>query len=340
MKLNPLVSALFVAGALLAPHAVVHAQAKPIELRYSSGAPPKGNPWAMQIERFAKAVEEESKGEVKIQPFLASQLGSEQDTVQQVARGRIDMGGYSGGSAALVVPEVALLLMPFYFRNAAEVDCVLDNHMTKIVSDAYAKKGVHFLGWTSVGSIDMFGKKPFMAPADLKGAKAAIYANKTQALFFTSMGASVNPLGLPEWIPAFQTGMADVVFTTITYGLPSGLTKVAPVVSKVNAYDSPGLTLMNKGVWDKLSKPHQEAIMRASARYPSSQYRQEIRGFEGTLFGMLTQGGGQVVEATQEQRDAWRKAMEPVYPQIVKETGGDSAAFFTAMEAGRKACAK
>ena len=164
-----------------------------------------------------------------------------------------------------MVPEVALLLMPFYFRNAAEVDCVLDNHMIKIVTDAFAKKGVQFLGWSEVGAIDLFGKKPFMAPPDLKGVKAAIYANKTQALFFSSMGASVNPLGLPEWIPAFQTGMADVVLTTITYGLPSGLTKVAPVVSRVNAYDSPGLTLMNKGVWDKLSKPHQEAIMRASA---------------------------------------------------------------------------
>ena len=131
---------------------------------------------------------------------------------------------------------------------------------------------MQFLGWRAVGSIDLFGKKPYMAPKDLKGIKAAIYANKTQALFCTAMGASVNPLGLPEWIPAFQTGMADVVLTTITYGLPSGLTKVAPVVSRVNAYDSPGLTLMNKGVCDKLSKPHQEAIMRASARNPSAKY--------------------------------------------------------------------
>jgi TRAP-type C4-dicarboxylate transport system substrate-binding protein len=199
---------------------------------------------------------------------------------------------------------------------------------------------VQFVGWTSVGSIDLFGKKPFMAPPELKGAKAAIYANKTQALFFSSLGASINPLGLPEWIPAFQTGMADVVLTTITYGLPSGLTKVAPVVSRVNAYDSPGLTLMNKGVWDKLSKPHQEALQRASGRYPSSRYREEIRGFENTLFGMLKQGGGQVIDATQEQRDAWRKAMEPIYPQIVKETGGDAAAFYAAMETGRKACGK
>jgi TRAP-type transport system periplasmic protein len=340
MKLNPILSALMLGSALLASHGAALAQAKPIELRYTTGAPPKGNPWAMQTERFAKEVDEESKGEVKIQVFLGSQLGSEQDTVQQVARGRIDMGAFAAGASALVAPEVALLLMPFYFRNNGELDCVLDTAMTKPVTEAFAKKGVQFLSWSEVGSIDMYGKKPFMAPKDLNGAKAAIYANKTQQLFFSSMGASVNPLGLPEWIPAFQTGMADVVLTAITYALPSGLTKVAPVVSRVTAYDAPALTLMNKATWDKLSKPHQEALTRAGARNPAAKMREEVRGFENTLFGMLKQGGGQVIDATPEQRDAWRKAMEPVYPQIVKETGGDAAAFYAAMEAGRKACAK
>lgn len=48
------------------------------------------------VERFAKQVEGESKGELKVVPFFASQLGSEQDTVQQVARGRIDMGRLLG----------------------------------------------------------------------------------------------------------------------------------------------------------------------------------------------------------------------------------------------------
>jgi TRAP-type C4-dicarboxylate transport system substrate-binding protein len=340
MKSTPIAAALLAAGALLAAHGAVFAQAKPIELRYTSGAPPKGNPWVTQIERFAKDADEESKGELKVQPFFGSQLGSEQDTVQQVARGRIDMGGFSSGSAALIVPEIGLLIMPFYFRNTAEFDCVLDNHLVKPVTEMFAKKGVQFLGWTEVGSIDLFGKKPYMTPKDLAGAKAAIYANKTQALFFTSLGASVNPLGLPELLPAFQTGMAEVVMTTITYTLPSGLTKVANVASRVKAYDSPALTLMNKATYDKLPKPQQDALLRAIARHPSSKYRAEVRSFEDTLWGMMKQGGGQVVDATQEQRDAWRKAMEPVYPQIVKETGGDSAAFFAAMEAGRKACTK
>lgn len=340
MKFNPLVSALLVGTALWSAQGLTLAQPKPVELRWTSGAPPKGNPWVTQTERFAKEVDEESKGTIKISPFFGSQLGSEQDTVQQVARGRIDMGGFAAGATALIVPEVALLLMPFYFRSPAELDCVLDNHMTKPVTDAFAKKGVHFLGWAEVGSIELWGKKPLMMPADLNGIKAAIYANKTQALFFTSQGANVNPLGLPEWIPAFQTGAVDVVMTPITYALPSGLTKVAPVVSKLGVYDAPGLNLMNKAVWDKLPKDQQDALTRAGARNPPVKLREEVRGFEKVLYGMFEQGGGKVAEGTPAQRDAWRKALEPVYPQIVKETGGDAAGFYAAMEAGRKACAK
>ena len=332
--------ALAVSAVLLTLQGASAQDKKPIELRYTSGAPPKGNPWVTQIERFAKDVDEESKSDLKIQPFFGSVLGSEQDTVQQVARGRIDMGGFSTGASALIVPEMALLIMPFYFRNTAELDCVLDNHMTKAVGDLFDKKGVKFLGWTEVGSIELYGKKAFMSPKDLNGVKAASYANKAQSLFYTTLGASPTPLGLPEWIPAFQTGMSEVVLTAITSALPMGLTKVAPVISRLGAYDAPGITLMNKAVFEKMPKAQQEALLRANARHPSSVYRTEIRGFEGVLYGMHEKVGGQIVVATQEQRDAWRKALEPVYPQVVKEVGNTADAFFAAMESGRKACTK
>jgi TRAP-type transport system periplasmic protein len=316
------------------------AQPKPLELRYSSGAPPKGNPWATQIERFAKDVDEESKGALKVMPFLSSQLGSEQDTVQQVARGRIDMGGYSSGAAALIVPEIGLLVMPFYFKDTVELDCVLDNHMTGMVRDLFAKKGIHFLSWTAVGTIDMVGKKPYLSPKDLQGAKAISYANKTQALFFGAMGANANPMGLPEWIPAMQTGLGELVMTTITSALPMGLTKVAPVITRLGLYDSPGLTLINKGIYDKLSKEQREALDRAGARNPSPKMRAEVRGFESVLFGMHDKAGGQSPTITPAQRAEWRKATESIYPQIVKDQGAAGEAFFAAMEAGRKACAK
>jgi TRAP-type transport system periplasmic protein len=340
MKFNPVFSAVLITLGLGLTPLVGNAQDKPVELRYSSGAPPKGNPWAMQIERLVKDMDEESKGTIKIIPFMASQLGSEQDTVQQVARGRIDMGGYSINAAALLVPELQLLSMPFYFNSTTELDCILDEHMTSRVADLYAKKGVQFLGWSEVGTIDLVGKKPYLSPKDLNGAKAASYTTKSAALFYSNLGANANPLGLPEWIPAMQTGLAEVVLTTITYALPSGLTKVAPVISRVAAYDSPGLTLMNKAVYDKLSTDQKEAITRMTARNPAAKLRAEVRGFENVLFGMHEKAGGLAPVITAAQRAEWRKATEPVYPQIVKEIGGTAEAFFAAMEAGRKACGK
>ena len=67
------------------------AQSAPVELRYATSAPPK-TVWEMQVQRFQKQVEDASKGTLKINAFLNSQLGSEQDTIAQVARGRIDSG--------------------------------------------------------------------------------------------------------------------------------------------------------------------------------------------------------------------------------------------------------
>ncbi len=340
MKKTAVFASLATAVSLSAMPLLPQAQPKPLELRYSSGAPPKGNPWATQIERYVKEVDEESKGGLKISPFLANQLGSEQDTIQQVARGRIDMGGYSSGSAALIVPEISLLVMPFFFKNAAELDCVLDNHMTSVVKDLFAKKGIQFLSWTEVGTIDMVGKKPYLSPKDLQGAKAISYANKSQAMFYAAHGANANPMGLPEWIPALQTGLGELVMTPITLALPSGLTKVAPVITRLALYDSPGLTLINKSVYDKLSKDHKDALERAAARHPAAEMRSEVRNFENVLFGMHEKAGGQALTITQAQRDEWRKATESIYPQIVKEVGGSAESFFATMEAGRRACTK
>ena len=104
------------AGVLLSTAGQTVVAQDAVELRYATSAPPK-TVWAMQVERFQQQVIDDSKGSLKINAFLNSQLGSEQDTVQQVARGRIDMGGYSITAGSLLVPELALLNIPFLFEE-------------------------------------------------------------------------------------------------------------------------------------------------------------------------------------------------------------------------------
>ncbi|MBL8674619.1 MAG: TRAP transporter substrate-binding protein [Rhodospirillales bacterium] len=332
-----ILGAALLAAASLAPASAQ--ERKPVELRYTTGAPAK-TPWVTQLERFEKDVAEESKGALKIMPFIAAQLGNEQDTMQQVARGRIDMGGFSNGAVALVAPELALLGMPFYFQSIAEQDCVLDKHMAGPVAEALAKRGVKFLGWTEVGTGDIVGKKAFLTPTDVKGLKAAAASNKVSAMMWTTLGANPTPIGITEIASAFQTGLVDVNATVVTFYLPSGLAKVAPVLTRVELSDAPGIVLMNKAVYDKLPSDQRAMLDRAVARRPAELLRKEIRGFEEALRGMHVKAGGTIATVTPAQRELWRKALEPAWPAMVKEMGPEGDKFFKLMEAGRKACAK
>jgi TRAP-type C4-dicarboxylate transport system substrate-binding protein len=312
------------------------AQDKPVEFRYTTGAPPN-TPWVMQLDRFVKDVDEESKGKIKINPFINAQLGNEQDTMQQTARGRIDLGGFSVAAAAALVPELALTSLPFYFDSTKQQDCVYDQ-LIPYTRNALAQKGVVFLGWTHVGSGNIVGKKPFKAPTDVKGLKARSAPTKTAAAFWVALGANPTPLGITEWASAHQTGLVDVSDAPVTYYVPSGLGKIAPVYTRTNHVDSGGIVVMSKAVYDKLTAEQRNALQAAVAKRSADQLRAEIRGFEQKILDLHVKNGGQIVALTPAERAQWQKALQPAWPEMVKAVGGNADAFFKLMEDAKKKC--
>jgi len=327
---------LSVAAALALPLTGV-ASAQTVELRYATSAPPK-TVWEMQVQRFQKQVEEGSKGSLKINAFLNSQLGSEQDTVQQVARGRIDSGGYSVTAGSLLVPEISLLSIPFLFKDQKEQDCVYDNHLTKLTQDMFLKKGVVMLSWSEVGVADIIGKKPYLSPDDLKGLKARSAPNKVAAFMWSQFGANPNPLPVTEWSSAFQTGLIDVADSAPTFYFFSGLSKLAPVVTMTQHTDQGGVVLVNKEAYDKLSAEHKAALTGTATTTPATVLRAEVRGFEGKIREMHKAAGGTIVELTPEQRAVWRKGMEAAWPKMVDAVGGEANTYWKAIQAGIRAC--
>lgn len=322
------------AGAIAPPPAA--AQDKPVTLRLTSNSPPKA-PWALQIERIIAKIAEETKGTVKVEPFYGGQLGNEQDTIQQLARGRIDMGLFAIGAAALIVPEVQLSILPFYFASFAEQDCMLDRHLYRPFDAAFAARGVKLLGLADVGTIDVIGKKPYPTPADVRGLKAITYT-KNQQMMWTALGVNGTFVGVPEWSSSLQSGLVDIGGSPMALYVPSGLNKVAPVLTQLNMWNAPGVIVVNKGVWDRLSAEQRAGVERAMAAEPAAKLRAEIRGFDAKLREMHKAGGGQIVEISAEQRAAWRNAVAPAWPEMVKSMGGEADALYRAMEAARASC--
>lgn len=311
---------------------------KAVELRYATVAPAKSVS-ANQAERVAKAAEEESGGSLKIAVFPAGQLGSEPDALQQVARGRIDMGAFSASTSALMVPEMQVLTAPFYFKDSKERDCVIDG-LTPVVRELWAAKGVQFLGWGTAGESTMVAKRTLTSPADVKGLKVGVTGTKALVNYYTALGANTTAATPTELAPAFQTGLIDWAPITTAFYVAAGIGKVAPVMTRGDITEIPGLALMNKATYDQLSPDQQQALSRAWARFPAAQLRKEVRDFEQVMRNAHEKGGGQIVQLTPEQREAWRKAAAALWPKWMEDLGPGGPKMAEQAEAARKVCAK
>jgi TRAP-type C4-dicarboxylate transport system substrate-binding protein len=232
---------------------------------------------------------------------------------------------------------VQLSILPFYFASFAEQDCMLDRHLYKPFDASFSAKGVKMLGLADVGTIDVIGKKPYPTPADVKGLKAITYT-KNQALMWSALGVNGTFVGVPEWSSSLQSGLVDIGGSPMALYVPSGLNKVAPVLTQVNMWNAPGVILINKAVWDRLGAEQRAGVERAIAAEPAAKLRAEIRGFDAKLREAHKAGGGQVVEISAEQRAAWRNAVAPAWPEMIKAIGGDADAMFKSMESVRASC--
>jgi TRAP-type transport system periplasmic protein len=310
---------------------------KSVVLRYATVAPQR-SVWGIQLERWSTAVEEESRGSVKVQIFYGGQLGAEADLVLQVARGRLDMVGVPAVFGSQLVPELQLLGLPTFFGSTAELDCVLDSGLAQTVSQRLADKGLHFDGWGGVGAINIIGKRAITAPSDLAGAKVGTFGSRSGALLWQELKANPTPTSNTEISSAFQTGLIDLSVTSAAFYVSSGLNKVAPVMSRGELFFVPSMHLVNKAAWDQLSTEQQAALKRARARVPAGQMRQEVRDFEARMLEAHVKGGGQLIELTAAQRDTFRKTLAPNWPRMAQEAGPEGPRFLELMEAARKAC--
>lgn len=203
-KLKGLTAILAACATLTAP-----LMASAVELKYASLAP-ANSPWAKIIQVLIDTTAAKTNGEVVITPFLGGQLGDEVTVIQQVARGRVDMGGFSLTAATQAVPELALLSAPFLWDNDAQMACALDQHLIADFKPFFDAKGLVNMGWGETGYQTVFSQEPITTVEQLNGMKIRVSPNKASVLAFKSVGANgiilpasdVNASAICRWLDA------------------------------------------------------------------------------------------------------------------------------------------
>jgi TRAP-type C4-dicarboxylate transport system substrate-binding protein len=250
------------AAAVIALSSVAQAQ---VVLKASHQFPGgKGDVRDDMVQMIAKDVKAANVG-LDIQVYPGASLFKPNDQWNAMVNGQLDISLFPLDYASGKVPVFSATLMPGLIRSQDRAKRINDSQFMKDMRAEIEKRGVIVLSdaWFAGG---MAGKDNCITkPADLQGAKFRA-AGPTFAAMWQAAGASIVSPPSNEIYNAFKTGVVTATDTSLgTFAS----TRLYEVTKCLTAPGSNALwfmyepVLMSKKNFDRLTKPQQEALIKA-----------------------------------------------------------------------------
>lgn len=147
---------------------------------------------------------------IQVEGYPSGQLGSEEETIDQVAGGSLDLAIGGPSFLGLYEPKVAMLDAPFAFESVDHFESVLDGDIgTQLWADLKDSSGLDVLGAWYYGTRHVTSNNPVNTHEDLKGQKLRA-ANAPMYLTMAEiLGGTATPMALDEVYLALQQGTID-----------------------------------------------------------------------------------------------------------------------------------
>jgi tripartite ATP-independent transporter DctP family solute receptor len=275
--------------------------------------------YGVAIDTFAREVEKRTGGRYRIQTFYSGALGAERESVEGVQLGTLDLTLTSTGPLPNFVPEVAILDIPFLFRDYAHARAVLDGPIGQELLAKFPPKGMIGLAWAENGFRHMTNSKhPVNQPEDLKGLKMRTMENPIHIEAYRQFGILPTPMAFTEVFTALQQGTVDGQENPLSVITSAKLDQVQKYLSLTGHVYSPAIFLMNKPQWDKLSDSDKQAFVDA-AKEGVKVNRARVDEDERRAVADLRGKGMNVVENLDKAR--FQAVLAPVYADFGKRFG-------------------
>jgi TRAP-type C4-dicarboxylate transport system substrate-binding protein len=284
---------------------------------------PAGSPWALQLKRLKKYVEEKTGGRMKVKLRLG---GSNE---RSLAR-RTQMGskqGFAGsvGGLSSIVREVNVLEAPYVFDTVEQADKALDDpEVLKQVRAILEKQQLVFALWGENGFRSYFSRRPIRTPDDMKGIRYRSQEAVAHVEAYKAIGASPVTIDVANTMTSLQTGVVDgfdntplfAMATTWYQGLADGERNL--IFSK-HSYQ-PGIVVYSKKWFDTLPKDIQEILL--TVPYDLTTWgREQVRKMEPVLIKNLVRYGYDIHDPSSAELQKFKDKEKSVPENVAKQVG-------------------
>lgn len=300
-----------IAGIALAASFALPASAEEITLKFGHvGAP--GSLFAASAEEFAKRVNAQMAGKVKIDVFGSSQLGKDKELLQKLKLGTVDFALPSSVMTS-VVDQFGLFDMPYLVKDRAHMGRIEKEIFWNKLAPLVEAKGYKIIALWENGFRHITNNvRPINVPGDLDGVKLRTPKGKWRVKMFQAYGANPTPLAFSEVFVALQTGVMDGQENPFANIYSAKFNEVQKYLSLTGHVYTPAYALVGKKKWESLPADIRGELEKIAKDTQGFVYEHAAK-LETDLLAKLKAGGMAVNEA---DKAAFVKASASIYSEF------------------------
>lgn len=272
--------------------------------------------------KFAELLQEKTGGKHRVNLFPNSQLGSEQNTVNDAAIGLLDFSVIAINNLTPFSPTVGILTLPYVIQSLDDAVKLTHGEISnELTQNTLRDARVRIIGWTYSGfRVLTNSKRPIDSLSDLKGLVIRVPKNEIMISTYQAWGINPTPMAWSETFTGLQQKVIDGQDNPYITIHAMKFYEVQQYITNIRYIFSLEPLIVSESVFQSQKPEVQKAIIEAGkgATLHSLKY---LTITEAQIKRNLQNKGMQISEPLNEEE--WINiATKAVWPKYYKSIGG------------------
>jgi C4-dicarboxylate-binding protein DctP len=291
------------------------------------------HPKGIAAQLLMKRVNAEMDGKMCMEVFPNSTLYKDEQVVEAMLRGDVQMGAPSLSLFESITKAYRLFDLPFLFKNIEAVDAFQASEAGQKMKTAMVRRGVLGLGFWHNGMKQISANRPLIHPGDAKGLKFRVQPSDVLVAQMEALGASPQPMAFAEVYGALQTGVVDGQENTWSNIYGQKFYEVQDGITESNHGIIDYLLITSVDFLDGLEPAVRDQLLQIVDEV-TTERNAAVGDVDKIARQSILDAGGTIRELTLEQRQEWVDVMKPVWDKFADQVGQENIDAAQAINAG------